>query len=446
MRLVEIALLNTDDDVQLARALVDHADIDVGTGDRIEHASRRTLGLDHTASHDGQQCHAVLNDDAVGADALVERGDELFLTPLQIFGGDHHAHGVHARGQMLKGDLVVLQNVQNASAKADLGVHQILLDGDDRKALLARNTRDDALGIILLGSRHDHGSGSVRIVGVADIDRNACVAHGENSLLMQNRCTHVGKLAQLAIGDGLDGLGVLDHARVCHHKARDVGPVLVERRVCRLRNDRAGHVRATAAEGLDRAVGHDTVKAGDHGVAVLLELLTHLLLGLFLVVHAVLAEEDHRLGVDKVKAEVLGQDQRIEVLAAACGKITSRVVRDGVADVIQLARNVKLQTELADDAVVALGDLCIIGGNILVIADHIVAVVEHIRNLNVVTVALSGRRRHDEATVGIALDDLGDLAELLGICQRGASEFNNLDSHEYCNFLSCRRMACSLVR
>ena len=170
---------------------------------------------------------------------------------------------------------------------------------------------------------------------------------------------------------------------------------------------------------------------------VLLELIAHLSLGLFLIVHTVLAEEDHRLGVDKVKAEVLGQDQRVEVFAAAGGKITSGVMRDRVADVIQLARNVKLQTELADDVVIALGDLCVVGSNVLVIADHIVAVIQHIRDLNVVTVALSRRRCNHKPTVRIALDDLGNLAELLSVRQRGASKFNNLDSHDYDNFLSC---------
>ena len=43
---------------------------------------------------------------------------------------------------MLERNAVLLQNLQHLAAKADLGVHHVLFDVDDREFLFARNTRD----------------------------------------------------------------------------------------------------------------------------------------------------------------------------------------------------------------------------------------------------------------------------------------------------------------
>ncbi len=58
------------------------------------------------------------------------------------------------------------------------------------------------------------------------------------------------------------GRGSFDDLGVGHEEAGHVRPVLVHIRVERGRGQRAGDVAAAAGEGLDRAVGHDAVKAG----------------------------------------------------------------------------------------------------------------------------------------------------------------------------------------
>ena len=159
---------------------------------------------------------------------------------------------------------------------------------------------------------------------------------------------------------------------------------------------------------------------------MLLQLLLHLCIGSVIIVASVIAEEDHRFGVDKSKAEIFCQDQGVEILTAACGKILTRVMRNGVADIIQLARNIKIETQIADDAVITLADLLEIFGNVLMIAHHGIAMVKHIRHLYVPRETLTGSRCHYKTAIGISLYDFGNLSKLLGIRQRRTSEFYNL--------------------
>ena len=142
---------------------------------------------------------------------------------------------------MLEGDVALLQRLEHAAAEAQLAVHHILFHSDGGKSFFARNAGDRAAHMALVRS-DDHGAGVIRLVGVANVDRDAGHAHRENRVLVQHARAHIGKLAQFAVGDDVDALGALDDARIRHQKARNIGPVFIKLCARRARDDRAGDV------------------------------------------------------------------------------------------------------------------------------------------------------------------------------------------------------------
>lgn len=61
-----VGFLDGDDDVQLAGALVDHADVDVRVGDHAEDARGGAFGVDHALADDGDEGESVFDADVVG--------------------------------------------------------------------------------------------------------------------------------------------------------------------------------------------------------------------------------------------------------------------------------------------------------------------------------------------------------------------------------------------
>ena len=88
---------------------------------------------------------------------------------------------------------------------------------------------------------------------------------------------------------------------------------------------------------------------------MLCELCGEQVLRRFGIVGAVLAELDDPCGVDEVKAEILGENDAVEVFAAACRKVPPCVVFYGVFDALKLIGKVKLKTETLDNAVISFG-------------------------------------------------------------------------------------------
>ena len=251
---------------------------------------------------------------------------------------------------------------------------------------------------------------------------------------MKHRRAHVGKLTKLTVGDGIDDAGILDDTGVCHHKAGYVGPVLIEIRACGTGNDGAGDIRATAREGLDGSVGGDAIEAGDDGILMLHQLLAHDRVGLFLVEGAVLAEEDDIFGINEVKAEILCQDQTVEIFTAAGGEIATRMVKHCVLDILKSTGNIEIHAEVGDDGIISFGNFIKHFVNVLISTNHLVASIEHIGHLGILGKTLSGSRGDDILSGGICLDDLCDLSEMFCVGKRGAAEFYNFDLHN--GFLS----------
>ena len=368
----------------------------------------------------------------IGANHTVDRTENLLASTLNQARCNNDTHIVNARGEMLKGNFVLLENLENLASEADLGVHHILFDRDDREALLARNSRDHAVGIVIGGLCHDHRTLCRRLVGVTDIDRNACVAHGEDRILVEHGRAHIGQLTKLTVSDRLNSAGVLDNSGVCHHKARNVGPVLVKVCLCGTRHDRTRNIRAATREGLDRSVGHYAVKSGNDSVLVLHQLFCKHAVGLLLVKASVLLEEDDVLGVDEGIAEVLGENETVEIFSARRRKIASRTVHHCVLDVFKLAADIEIHSEVGDNAVIARLDLLIELVDIFVVTNLLVARIQHIGHLGVVFRTLSGCRGNNVSARGVCLDDRSNLFEMLCIGKRAAAEFYYFYLHRGC--------------
>ena len=84
-------------------------------------------------------------------------------------------HRIDSGRHMLEGNTAVLEDTQNFSPKPNFGVHHRFLDGDRAETSLSGDTGD---GVFRLpaGILDDECTRILRLVGVADIDRNALTA------------------------------------------------------------------------------------------------------------------------------------------------------------------------------------------------------------------------------------------------------------------------------
>ena len=140
----------------------------------------------------------------------------------------HGAKAVDAGGHMLDGNVIAFEHRKCTAHKADTGLGAVAGNVDGDKAALAGHAGNDRLRLTLVSRLANDGAGVLRRIGVLDDQRNACLAHGEHGLLVQDACTHVRKLAQLLVGNARNGLSLGHNARIGRIEARNVGPVLVQ--------------------------------------------------------------------------------------------------------------------------------------------------------------------------------------------------------------------------
>ena len=119
----------------------------------------------------------------------------------------------------------------------------LLVDDKGNKAFFAGNSRDRRT---LSGIPRNHGAVVVRLVGVADIDGDSAVLHRQNAVLMEHVRPHIGKLAQLFIGDAFDRLRIFRQSRVRRINAGNIRPVLINLRIQKSCKIRACDVRPAA--------------------------------------------------------------------------------------------------------------------------------------------------------------------------------------------------------
>lgn len=228
-------------------------------------------------------------------------------------------------GQVLKGNIEIVQHLQNAAAKAALGVHHALFDGNQREILMSGDAGNHAA--VLRRARQNHRAGMRRVVGVFDLRGNARHAHGEDAFLVQNRRAHVAQLAQLLIRHFPNAARVRHDARVGHQEAGNVCPVLIKLRVNRARDDRAGNIAAAAGERAHLAIREGAVKARNDRALVLFQLRAQHLVRPFRGEHAPPVEADELARVDEIPAETVRQQPPAQVLAPAGREVRRAVSR-----------------------------------------------------------------------------------------------------------------------
>ncbi len=178
------------------------------------------------------------------------------------------------------------------------------------------------------------------------MDGNPRLPHREDRLVVQHRRAHVGELAELAVGQHLDGARVVDDARVGHQQARDVGPVLVDIGTGAASHDGPGDVGASAGEGLDRAVRQRSVEAGDHGAGGTCQPIADGLLGPLGVEAALGIEVDDVGRIHEFVAQQIRHDEPVQVLAAAGRVVLAGTRRELLADLVQVGVQVQAEAQI----------------------------------------------------------------------------------------------------
>ena len=320
---------------------------------------------------------------------------------------------------------MALKHLEHLPEHAHARGHAGFGDGDDGVVFLARDAGDEPPVVHIVERLHDERSGVIRGVGVADVERDVLLAHGEDRALVQHLRTDEAQLAQLVIRDALDRQRVGHDAGVGHEDTGHVRPVFVhvgiERRGC----ERAGNVAAAAGEGADLAVGRHAVKAGDDDAAAVGQALQRGI-GRLLVDRPVELEAHPQLRVQKRVAEVVRHEQGGEIFAAR----HELLLRDAGAHLLaqhgELGLNVHVQAALVADGDVAIGDHLEDGVAAHAVLQVRVAQVQEVCELVVVRAALAGSGHDDHLPRGVGAHDVAHFFKLFGVRHRRAAEFCNL--------------------
>ena len=232
-------------------------------------------------------------------------------------GGHHHGHIVNAVGHIVHGDVVALQDGEDLPQHANLVAHAPLGQGDDGEVLLAGNAGDEPVRIgVALKALLDHGAGILRGVGIADVQRDVLLPHGEDGALVKHLGPGIAQLPELVVGDLGDGLGIVYDPGVRHQDTGDVGPVFIDVGIQGRSGQGAGDIAAASRKGLDLAIGQLTVESGDHHTNAVHLIAQSLVAGL-LVHGAVEAELDPVCRIHEFEAQIVCHKPGGEVFAPA---------------------------------------------------------------------------------------------------------------------------------
>ena len=327
---------------------------------------------------------------------------------------------------MLHRDAVALEDGERPPHEADLARHVSLLHVHGDEVALAGDAGDEVLVLADARLLADDRALVLGTVGVLDLDGDVDLAHREDGLLLEDGGAHVGELAHLVEGDAADRARVVDDARVGGEEAGDVRPVLIEAGVDAPGEDGARDVAAAALEELDLAVDGRAVEAGEHEGALAHHHVLEARRGALHVDLAVVVEDHDVGGVHEGHAEILGHEVGGEPLAAR-DDVLGRVLLDVLGEELELLVDGPLEPELLGDVEEALLDVGEKRRAVDVILYMRVHEQQKVGDLVVGREALARRGHHDEAAVGVGLDDGLDLAELLRRGDRGAAELCDLD-------------------
>ena len=175
-------ILSSDCDyyIQLAGALVYHADIDVCLSKSLAEFSRGAGTERHTVSDCGNQGYARFDLDIVGLDDISDTFEDNVLFARQLVVRNHDAESAYTAGHMLEQDVVILEYGKHSATETELAVHQFFFDEDYAVTLLARYARDLTFSeFVLFHLGDDESAGCLRIERIADVYRDTASLDGE---------------------------------------------------------------------------------------------------------------------------------------------------------------------------------------------------------------------------------------------------------------------------
>ena len=155
----------------------------------------------------------------------------------------------------------------------------------------------------------------LRFVGIADVQRDIRLPYRKDAGFVQHLGAHVAQLPQLAVGDALDGPGVLHDARIRHQDPGNIGPVFVHIGRKRRRCQSAGHIAAAAGQHPDMAIRHHAVKARNDDPALPGDTAQHFV-GMLPVDLTVKGKLQPVGGIQKVIAQILRHQTGREIFPA----------------------------------------------------------------------------------------------------------------------------------
>ena len=282
----------------------------------------------------------------------------------------------------------------------------------------------------------DHGAGLIGSVGIADVQRDILLADRENGALMEHLGTGVAQFPQFVVSNLGDGLGILHNPGIRHQNAGNVGPVFIDGGIQCCGGQGAGDITAAPGEGLDVAVGHQAVEAGDHGTVAPVEVLQRRI-GLFLVHGAVEIEPDPVSRIDEVEAQEACHQLGGEILAPADQFILGYGLGiDALFQRFEFCIQIQINVQLLPDLQIPGSDHLKNTGAVHAVLGMGKAQVQKVGDFVVIFEPLAGGGDHHHLAVGIGQDDIADLAVLARIGHGRAAEF--------CNDQDCFLFSCGL--
>ena len=168
----------------------------------------------------GDQRNLFDDIDAVRTETAAEFLQHFIQPAFDAGTGHDNRYGVDAARQMLKIDIIVIQNSQNSADEASFAAHHVLIQRDNHEVLAAGNTCDDpvfdAVASHIIGN---HSAGILRMIGVSDIDWHIGHSGREDGILMKHAGAHIGKFPQFLIGNDIYLLRILHDTRICHQES-----------------------------------------------------------------------------------------------------------------------------------------------------------------------------------------------------------------------------------
>ena len=290
---------------------------------------------------------------------------------------------------MLKADPLILKYLKYLTSEPNLTVHHGFLDINRAEAFLSGDTSNSKFRL-LASALYDQSTFILRAVCVTDIDRNSLFTNRENSILMKNSSSHVGKLTKLSVCDRLDRLRIVNDARICYKKTRNIGPVLINICMDSFCNQRSCHIRAASGKCLYSAICTCAVKSRNNRMLGFAEFFGKEFIGLLRFQIAIFIKTDHRSCIHKIISKVCSHDLTIEELTSGCRILDPCLCAEILVDLLELILKRKAQSETLDDLIISLFDRIKLRRDILTLGCCVITSIKHIGHFDIPVKSLSG--------------------------------------------------------